>query len=426
MKDIRGSLAMLHEALKIGPQEGALSTLRHTAGERFLSSGWPTVKDEAWRFTNLKKLAGLGLTPVAGIAAKAGLSFPDLPDGARLVFINGVIDPSLSTALPAGAELVALADNTGLAAYLDDDRLLDHGVACLSLAVMASGFGLRINAALDQPIHLVYRNHGDDCSTHAVGVVMLAAQASATVLEHHAGTGDGLSAPILAFAVGEGASLSHARVQAESGTRHHLATTIMDFAQDARYNGLSVQTGGAISRAENLIALTGEEVDMTMTTLYLAKDNQVMDVTAKVDHQMPNCTSRQIVRGVLDGAAKGIFQGKVVVAQDAQKTDGNQMSRALLLSRKCEADAKPELEIYADDVVCSHGATVGELDDDHLFYLTSRGIPATEARQMLIEAFLSDVLDGIDEGLKTHALPQISTWLRQLKAEQKAARAEHG
>jgi len=189
----------------------------------------------------------------------------------------------------------------------------------------------------------------------------------------------------------------------------------MNIEGSGRYNALSVQTGSALSRVENRIALVGEHVDMNMTTLYLARQDQVMDVTTLVDHQKPNCTSRQIVRGVLDDQAKGIFQGKVIVARDAQKTDGNQMSRTLLLSRKCEADAKPELEIYADDVACSHGATVGEIDDNHLFYLMSRGISKQEARQMLIEAFLADVLDDIeDETLKAPALECVSSWLVSL------------
>ena len=191
----------------------------------------------------------------------------------------------------------------------------------------------------------------------------------------------------------------------------------MDIAEKGQYHALSVQTGSALSRAENRIALKGEDVDLTMTTLYLANNKQVMDVTTLVDHQMPNCTSRQIVRGVLDDQAKGIFQGKVIVARDAQKTDGNQMSRTLLLSRKCEADAKPELEIYADDVACSHGATVGEIDDNHLFYLMSRGISKTDARQMLIEAFLADVLDDIDNDvLKAPVEASVAAWLSALGA----------
>ena len=405
---------MLHNLLKSRPQSGPLPAVRADAASRFMESGWPKATDEAWRFTNLNKLAAKELTPV--VAASAA-DTSALPEGARLVLVNGVIDHDLSTAMPEGVELVALDDDAEVAALLADKRLLNHSVASLSLAVLGAGFGLRIRGKVETPLQSVYRNAGDDTSSHAVGAILIEDGASATVMEHHLGDGEGLSAPVSAFHVGKGATLSHARVQAEGAARHHLATSIMTFDADARYHGLSVQTGGVLSRNENHIALIGEDIDMTLTTIYLAHEDQVMDVTAVVDHQMPNCVSRQIVRGVLDDAAKGVFQGKVIVARDAQKTDGNQMSRALLLSRKCEADAKPELEIYADDVVCSHGATVGELDDDHLFYLTSRGIPKAQARQMLIEAFLSDVLDGVeDERLKAHGLPQVSAWLEALKA----------
>jgi len=148
-----------------------------------------------------------------------------------------------------------------------------------------------------------------------------------------------------------------------------------------------------------------------------------MDVTTQINHDVPNCTSMQIVRGVLDDTAKGIFQGKVKVARDAQKTDGNQMSRTLLLSRKCEADAKPELEIYADDVACSHGATVGEIDDTQLFYLMSRGIAAEEARQMLIEAFLDDAIGEIDNPVLAEFIrPSVSAWLSGIGAARNGER----
>lgn len=387
--------------------------MRSMAAKRFIDGGWPKPSDEAWRFTNLNKLSARDFAPVV---AGSNADTNNLPKGARVVIVNGVIDMSLSTAMPKGAELVMLGDDSGLASLLDDDRLLEHSVACFSLAVLASGFGLRFTGIVTEPVHLVYRNSGDDTSSHPVGVVMIEDHATATVLEHHSGDGEGLSAPILVFDIGKGASFTHARVQVEGASRHHLAVSVMNIAEAGRYHGLSVQTGGVLSRNENHIALKGVDIDLTLTTIYLAKDDQVMDVTAVVDHQMPNCISRQIVRGVLDDGAKGIFQGKVIVARDAQKTDGNQMSRALLLSRKCEADAKPELEIYADDVVCSHGATVGELDDDHLFYLMSRGIPKPDARQMLIEAFLSDVLDDIDDSkMKNHGQPTIDAWLTVLK-----------
>ena len=405
---------MLLDQLKSRLNDGGLSAVSSAAASRFIAAGFPKPHEEAWRFTNLNALRDRSFSamPDANLTAAEGL-----PDGARLVFFNGVLQPHLSTALPAGFTMVQLADDAALAARLDDDRLSGHGVADLSVALMTAGIGLRVTGQADAPLHIVFRNDGADASSHAVMVVDIAEHAACSIIEHHHGQGDGLSAPVVAIRVGASAELNHARIQAEDANRNHLAMMAMDIEESGRYNALSVQTGGVLSRAENRIALVGEHVDLTMTTLYLAKDKQVMDVTTLVDHQKPNCTSRQIVRGVLDDHAKGIFQGKVIVARDAQKTDGNQMSRALLLSRKCEADAKPELEIYADDVACSHGATVGEIDDNHLFYLMSRGISQTDARQMLIEAFLADVLDDVEnETLKNPVLETVSSWLAELGA----------
>jgi Fe-S cluster assembly protein SufD len=403
---------MLHDQLKSRLSDRATLPVSAAAAERFMAGGFPKPTEEAWRFTNLNALSNRDFSPMPdALLDQASV----LPDGKRLVFYNGVLQPHLSTDLPAGASFASLADDAELLARLDDDRLSGHAIANLSVAMMTSGLGLRVKGAVSEPIHLVFRNDGADQSSHAVIVLDIADEAEATLIEHHHGQGDGLSAPIMAVRVGASAIFHHARVQNEDDRRNHLAVMAMDVEESGRYNALSVQTGSALSRVENRIALVGEHVDMAMTTLYLARQDQVMDVTTLVDHQKPNCTSRQIVRGVLDDQAKGIFQGKVIVARDAQKTDGNQMSRTLLLSRKCEADAKPELEIYADDVACSHGATVGEIDDNHLFYLMSRGISKQDARQMLIEAFLADVLDDIDhDAMKAPALECVSAWLTTL------------
>ena len=403
---------MLHDQLKSRLDEGQLSPVSKGAATRFLEGGFPKPQEEAWRFTNLNALRDRSFVamPDANLAAADGL-----PDGARLVFYNGVFQAHLSSDLPQGMTVVPLSEDAALAALLDDERLSGHAIANLSVGMMTAGLGLRVSGDVESPLHVVFRNDGADTSSHAVLVMDIADEASCTVIEHHHGKGDGLSAPVLSITLGKSARFNHGRVQSEDENRNHLAVMAMDIAEKGQYNALSVQTGSALSRAENRIALKGEDVDLTMTTLYLANTKQVMDVTSLVDHQMPNCTSRQIVRGVLDDQAKGIFQGKVIVARDAQKTDGNQMSRTLLLSRKCEADAKPELEIYADDVACSHGATVGEIDDNHLFYLMSRGISKTDARQMLIEAFLADVLDDVDnEMLKAPVEASVAAWLKAL------------
>lgn len=400
---------MQPELLNKRAGDGPLSSLRQAAATRFNSTGWPLATVEAWRFTNLARLNKKNFAPVFASTAPAGF---ELPDGHRLVFHNGIFQPGFSTELPPGIMREELDDGSACASLLDDERLAGHPVADASLALLGCGMGLNVSGKVDAPLHIVFLNDGDDKSSHPVLAINISAGAEITMLEHHMGEGSGLSLPVLASHVGEGAVFNHGRIQVEGEARHHLGQAVHTIAKHAVYRGVSVQTGSALSRTENHIAMAGEEADATLTTFYLARRDQVMDVTTQINHDMPSCTSMQIVRGVLDDTAKGIFQGKVKVAPDAQKTDGNQMSRALLLSRKCEADAKPELEIYADDVACSHGATVGEIDDAQLFYLLSRGIGVEEARQILIEAFLDDAIGEIDNPtLAEFIRPPVSAWL---------------
>lgn len=406
---------MQPEVLKERASQGPLSPLREAAATRFNAAGWPSATVEAWRFTNLARLNKKVFDPAFSSVAPAGAI---LPEGHRLVFHNGVFQPDLSTAdMPSGVKLDELSDGSACAALLDDDRLAGHPVADASLALLSSGMGISVSGKVAEPLHVVFINHGDNTSSHPVLALDIGPGAEFTMLEHHMGEGSGLSLPVLAVDVKDGAVFSHGRIQVEGEARHHLGQAVYTIAANAVYRGVSVQTGAALSRTENHIAMAGEDGDATLTTFYLARRDQVMDVTTQINHDVPNCTSMQIVRGVLDDTAKGIFQGKVKVARDAQKTDGNQMSRTLLLSRKCEADAKPELEIYADDVACSHGATVGEIDDTQLFYLMSRGIAAEEARQMLIEAFLDDAIGEIDNPVLAEFIrPSVSAWLSGIGA----------
>jgi Fe-S cluster assembly protein SufD len=183
--------------------------------------------------------------------------------------------------------------------------------------------------------------------------------------------------------------------------------------KSAVLDGFQLSIGGCLARLEAHVMLAAEDAECRLSAIYLGRQNQHHDITTNMTHARGHCQSNQVIRGVLDDAARGVFQGKVHVAQDAQKTDGQQMSRALLLSRKAEADAKPELEIYADDVICAHGATVGELDETQLFYLKSRGIPQNEARAMLISAFLDDAIDMIENSdLASLLRPQVTAWMQ--------------
>ncbi|XDZ66772.1 Fe-S cluster assembly protein SufD [Alphaproteobacteria bacterium LSUCC0684] len=407
---------MQPELMKQRAAEGPLSSLRQAAAARFNTTGWPSASVEAWRFTNLARLNKRVFDPALAGIAPSGL---ELPDGHRVVFFNGIYQPELSTDLPQAITLEELVDGSTCATLLEDGRLAGHPVADASMALLGSGKGLHVSGKVDAPLNIVFINDGNDTSSHPVIAVHITDGAEVTLLEHHIGEGSGLSLPVVAVYVGEGAVFNHGRIQAEGALRHHLGQAVFTVSSNAIYRGVSLQTGGVLSRTENHIAMAGEGADATLTTFYLARRDQVMDVTTQINHDMPSCTSMQIVRGVLDDTARGIFQGKVKVAPDAQKTDGNQMSRALLLSRKCEADAKPELEIYADDVACSHGATVGEIDDTELFYLMSRGIALEEARQMLIEAFLDDAIGEIDNPMLAEFIrPQVLSWLSGIGSAQ--------
>ena len=220
-----------------------------------------------------------------------------------------------------------------------------------------------------------------------------------------------LSQPLILVRLGQGSTLDHIKLQDEAGHTTHLGLTLFRLDGQANVNSFSVSKGSQITRMETHCFFAAPDAQAAMSAVYLGCDNQHHDITTVVSHEYADCASRQLIRGVLDDKARGVFQGRVRVAPDAQKTDGQQMSRALLLSRDAEADAKPELEIFADDVVCSHGATVGELDETLLFYLKSRGIDEAEARTMLIDAFLVDTLEEISyQPFADFLRGQVSGW----------------
>ena len=391
-----------------------IGAIREAAAEH--PYDWPTTADEAWKFTNLEHLSKRKfdfLFDSDGLPSLGDLR-EHIAAEHQLKFVNGVLDGEPS--MPETIELTQ--DDDRFAELLNCEALINHPVASKTLVNTPKVVGLKITGETKEPLQTIFFSSGDDISAHPLLVVDIEEGASLTLLENHIGTDTGLSLPVLVVRIGKGATLNHARIQEEGADRHHLGQAVFTLASKAVYRGVAVQAGSVLSRAESHISLIGENADAFLTTLCLARQEQVMDVTTFVGHEVPSCTSMQVIRSVLDDKARGVFQGKVLVAPDAQHTDGNQMSRALLLSPKCEADAKPELEIYADDVACSHGATVGEIDDDSLFYLMSRGIPVKQARQMLIEAFLADALAGVEnETLHDFAKPAVAKWLAEMTGE---------
>ena len=372
------------------------------AKSAFIANGLPAAKNEAWIYT---RLSDLTINPSNGDEISVA-------DEAAVLHFSGGWLQSDASHLPAHVSLADMGDDDQLAAFaahLPDD----HFLGSLSLGHATGAYLLTIpdNAVIETPLQLIFDGGDETASTHPLIYIKCGAGASFQMAEIHSGTSS-LSAPVMVVEAGAGATVDHVKLQADDKSTHHLALTIFAVSEKADINSFTAAIGAQLGRHETHAHLNGEEIEMALSCLYLGRGNQHQDMTTRMMHHMPNCTSNQVIRGVLDDTAKGVFQGKVLVARDAQKTDGQQMSRALLLSRKAEADAKPELEIYADDVICSHGATVGELDETHLFYLKSRGIAEETAKNMLIEAFLIDAVEQVrHEALAEILVNAVHDWM---------------
>ena len=390
------------------------SAVRSAALADWQASGWPGPRAEAWRFTRLAALddrqfvqsGDLAELPSGGAAdAAAGI-------GAHVLrFVNGVIDPAGMVSLPSGIAMSRLEGDEDAMMRLRELAPAGHPVSNLSLAVMSAGILIDVTGHVDTPLMLVFEGTGADLSAHPVVLLRLADGAQLQLAEWHE-TSVGLAAPLMGCDIAAGARLEQVKLQVESGATTHLSATGVALGEGASIDGFALSVGGQLSRLETHVAFAGEGADCKLSAIYMGRGEQHQDITTYMDHAVPNCTSSQIIRGVLDDRSRGVYQGRVHVAPDAQKTDGQQMARALLLSRKAEVDAKPELEIYADDVVCAHGATVGELDATQLFYLTSRGIPEDIARGMLVEAFLIDAIETIENELLAGLLrPVAEAWM---------------
>ena len=350
-------------------------------------------------------------------------------NGHVLAFVNGRFRADLSTleALPAGVTLLPLSeaireDEQSLSAHLGHlAEEEENPFADLNTAFLDDGLVLRLEpgAVLDRPVHLV--------SVGAVAdrplaffprlLVVLGKDAKATLFESHAGLGGTyFSNSVMEAMLGEGAHLEHYKLQNESHEAFHIANTRVSVAAGGFYDGFVLQTGSRLARNEVQVTLNGENARCHLNGAYLGAGRQHLDSTTFIDHAVPDCASREVYKGVLDERAHGVFQGKILVRRDAQRTDGHQLNRALLLSREAEVNAKPELEIYADDVKCSHGATVGELAEEQLFYLQARGIDRAAARALLIEAYVQETLDEM--GNAEARLPfqrVVGAWLKARK-----------
>jgi len=414
-----------------GHQLPWLSNLRERGMQRFDELGFPTPKAEVWKYTNLRPLERQVFVPATGTTANVGVDrVPSLigeQAGHRAVFVNGRFRAEMSSLgrLPDGAEVLSFAqaletDPGFLERHVDQiaSRHEDQAFYHLNSAFMQDGLVIKVaeGAKIEEPIEVVYLAAADEeaLAYHPRTLIVMAPDSEATVVEHHVGIGDGTTFAnhVGEVAVERGAKLHHYKLNAETDAAFHVATLHARVDENAFYDSFTLTTGGRLTRNEPHIVLNGAHADARLNGAYLQRDKQHCDSTTLIEHAVPDTHCREIFKGALEGKSRAVFQGKLHVHPDAQRTDGNQLSRCLLLSDQAEIDAKPELEIYADDVVCSHGCTAGELEKDPLFYLRSRGIPFPVARRIMVESFLGEVVEEITTEELQHAfMSRVSDWL---------------
>ena len=410
------------------PGGAAIAALRHAALKRFAAEGLPHRKLEAWKYTDLRArlkyvppAAPAGKASAKDIAAALGPHLADLP-AIRFVFVDGVF---VSSSNEDGKGKTWFADPLSKVIGTRGYEWIEHHMAAgdaapmlaLNTAYLTDGLVLRIaeGAKLDLPIHLVFVTTGEaPRSVTTRNLILVCKGASATILESHVA----LSAvPHLGNAVTQlhaeaGASVDHLLLLAPGAKSTHLGAWITALDARATYRAFQFTQSPGLARHDISVAFDGENASFDYNAAFLGHGDSHIDTTMVIDHKVPRCTSRETLRGVLDGKARGVFQGKVIVRPDAQKSDGKQMAKALLLSPDAEFDSKPELEIYADDVVCGHGSTAAELDEDHVFYLMARGIPRAAARALLTEAFAAETIDAIaHEGLREAFRARLASYL---------------
>ena len=411
-----------------------LNRRRQEAFALFESLGWPTRRDEAWHWTDSSPLA-------KGSFCSPWEPSPDGPAQENLnplflagegpfqvVFVNGRRRPELDRTgkLPDGVEIHSLArlaeeDPSAMEGFLETmAEPADRSLLALADAFLQDGLWLKLapGAVLDEPLHLLHVSTGGNGAPASFPrMVITAGKGSrASVVETYAGRGGGasLTCAVTEAHLAEGAELVHCRVQEEGPKAMHWGLVRARQEAGSRFHSHAVSLGGIWSRTEIETILCGEGAHAELDGLYVGGGDRHLDHHTFVDHAVPNCTSNEAYRGILDGSARGIFQGKVLVREDAQKTEAHQSNRNLLLSRKARADSKPQLEILADDVICSHGATIGELDEDALFYLQARGVSREEARRILVFAFAGAVADRIPVfDLRCRVDRMLAGWLAQ-------------
>lgn len=424
-----------HAGADAAREPAQLTRHRAAAMQRFAELGLPGRHDEAWRFTDLRPLSAAYSMSVAAPDTTATLAAIDTSrltahrltgPAHRIVLVNGRVQPDLSPlgSLPPGVWLGSIADAIDLrpdlveAAFDPGDTVGAQPFASLNAAFFTDGFVLALDpgVVLQHPLEVVYFGDGSASRAfHIRNVIVAGAGSRASVVEAHLSAGACWTNTVTSVALGADAVLRHVKVQAEDHHSVHVALSRAWLARAARYESFVLATGARLSRQDIQVAMAGEAASFTLNAAYLLRGEQEATLAPLVDHQAPGGQTSELVKGVLADHAHGVFLGTVMVREGADGTDARQLNRNLMTSPTARIDTKPELTIYADEVKCSHGATVGDLDDAALFYLLSRGIEPLAARHMLIEAFAAEVLDvaALPAEIDAHVRQALVAWLAE-------------
>ncbi|MBI5464446.1 MAG: Fe-S cluster assembly protein SufD [Ignavibacteriales bacterium] len=395
-----------------GESASATHEHRQRAISHFAQTGFPTTRNEEWRFTNVQPIAKtrfcVPLDAAAPAITEQEIQPYVLENSIRLTFVNGLHVPALScvSGLPSGVIVRNLrevlvqketADERRVGALVD---FQENGFTALNTAFVRDGAWIEIpdGVTLDRPIHLLYIAHkADGMLLTPRNIVVGGPNSRLAIVESFVALNNDayLTNAVTEIFVDDGATVEHDKMQKESPKAFHVSTTHIRQRQRTTLVSNVINLGGVLVRNSTTCTLTAEHSEATLNGLSLGTSNQLIDNHTTIDHAKPNCISHEMYKSILDGNSRGVFNGKIFVRKDAQKTDAKQTNKTLLLSDNATIDTKPQLEIFADDVKCTHGATVGQLDDEQVFYLRSRGIGNAEARDILTFAFARDVVDRV-------------------------------
>lgn len=426
------ALVAANEAVRAKlPGGAAVAKLRETAATAFSESGLPHRRIEEWKYTDLRALMRdvppLALPPDASAIKEAGKldPFPAV-EARRIVFVNGVYAAELSDldALEKGLTIIPLAK------ALSEGHVLTQRIGALSPEAYDAALALNVafmndgaivdlakGTKLDRPLHILHCFTGKTvAATYTRSLVILDADTKATLVESFVGP-DGVpyqANSAMELHVADGAHLDFIRLQADGNSAIHLSTLLAEVGANAVISLNPVTTGAAVSRYSISLRFAGKGTEGRFAAANLLRARQHADTTLVIDHAVPNCIGKELVKSALDGESRGIFQGRIVVRPDAQKTDSRMATHALMLTDTAESDNKPELEIFADDVQCGHGATSGAIDESLLFYFLARGIPHKEAEALLIQSFVAESIEMIAHtGLREALLQRVANWLKE-------------